>query len=40
MLVEGIKVAVDPSIEYEAKSTIIDFINNEFILTRNSMDFC
>jgi len=39
MLIDGIKVAVDPSIEYEVKGLTIDF-DNEFILTRSNIDFC
>ncbi len=39
MLVYGIKVAVDPSIEYEVKDLTIDF-NNDFILTRSNRESC
>jgi hypothetical protein len=42
MLVNGIRVAVDPSIEYEVKSLTVDFIEktNELVLTNNNRDFC
>jgi hypothetical protein len=38
MLVEGIKVAVDPSIEYEAKTVTIDFVKGDFVLINKN--FC
>ena len=39
ILVNGIEVAVDPSIEYEVKGLTIDF-NNDFILTRSNRESC
>ncbi|WLR54386.1 hypothetical protein LC048_18375 [Mesobacillus subterraneus] len=40
MLVDGIKVAVDPSIEYEVNSVTIDFNDVVFLLTRSNRDSC
>jgi hypothetical protein len=38
MIVDGIKVAVDPSIEYEVKTVTIDFLKGDFVLTNKK--FC
>lgn len=38
MIVDGIKVAVDPSIEYEAKNVTIDYVKGVFVLTNKN--FC